>query len=369
MKRVTLKVWGSVFCWSAHPHRAPQLLLRWQLPDGLSQTNRDLGPREKSGQILRPISLEHTHVGGAVQVLGWGRQKRPRRWWRQQWNWIGMEYPPCWFPSQKRCCRGCSAYCEESSPQPGQGGCANLKQVPDSPPCCRKSCKWVANRQLRGLRAILNSQLPSARSSIPEWLHLGALILHLSPRLRAMQTETDKLWRCWSLESNLSIQNKLHTTQRNVAVGDSVWVSDQNALGGQIRLGKVVSTNLGSRGIVRDVNAQIIHHHQVIAYQSALPKVNKRRKTWGGWKQKTNLHPAQSCEMTGRSSTCWRTGPILKPKLLTVWSSSLPAEPLGDWVGGVKSHQKTKECSKRTVEEHRGFRAILLLVTSVPTRT
>lgn len=64
-------------------------------------------------------------------------------------------------------------------------------------------------------------------------------------RLRAMQTEVNRFWRYWSQLAgpNLFIRSKWHTAHRNVAVGDVVWVSDQNAQRGQFKLGRVVGTN------------------------------------------------------------------------------------------------------------------------------
>lgn len=41
---------------------------------------------------------------------------------------------------------------------------------------------------------------------------------------------------------------------RNVAIGDIVWIADQNALRGQFKLGRVISVNSDSKGVVRDVN-------------------------------------------------------------------------------------------------------------------
>lgn len=52
---------------------------------------------------------------------------------------------------------------------------------------------------------------------------------------------------------NLFIRNKWHTKKRNVAVGDVVWLADQNALRGQYKLARVVGVNADSKGIVRDV--------------------------------------------------------------------------------------------------------------------
>lgn len=74
-------------------------------------------------------------------------------------------------------------------------------------------------------------------------------------RLQSIQAEVNKFWRKWSQLAgpNLFIRNKWHTKERNVAVGDVVWLADQNALRGQYKLARVVSVNTDSKGIVRDV--------------------------------------------------------------------------------------------------------------------
>lgn len=79
-------------------------------------------------------------------------------------------------------------------------------------------------------------------------------------RLNEMQSHVNSFWRKWSQLAgpNLFIRSKWHTKQRNVAVGDVVWVADQNALRAQYKLGRVVSTNPDPKGIVRDVNIRVI---------------------------------------------------------------------------------------------------------------
>lgn len=95
-------------------------------------------------------------------------------------------------------------------------------------------------------------------------------------RLRAMQSEVNKFWRSWSQLAgpNLFIRSKWHTAQRNVAIGDVVWLSDQNALRGQFRLGRVVSINPDKSGIVRDVNVRIFP-----SYCVPLTRVPQRKMT------------------------------------------------------------------------------------------
>lgn len=78
-------------------------------------------------------------------------------------------------------------------------------------------------------------------------------------RLQVMQAEVTKFLRSWSQLAgpHLFIRSKWHTAERNVAVGDVVWLCDQNALRGQFKLGRVVSTNPDSKNVVRDVDVRI----------------------------------------------------------------------------------------------------------------
>lgn len=75
-------------------------------------------------------------------------------------------------------------------------------------------------------------------------------------RLRVIQTEVNKFWRKWCQLAgpNLFVKSKWHTRERNVAVGDIVWLADQNGVRGQYRLARVVNVNKDKKGIVRDVN-------------------------------------------------------------------------------------------------------------------
>lgn len=53
-------------------------------------------------------------------------------------------------------------------------------------------------------------------------------------RLRVIQTEVDWFWRKWSQLAgpNLFVRSKWHTRHQNIAVGDIVWLADQNTLRG-----------------------------------------------------------------------------------------------------------------------------------------
>lgn len=80
-----------------------------------------------------------------------------------------------------------------------------------------------------------------------------------------MQAVVDKFWRRWSQLAgpNLFLRSKWHTTHRNIATGDIVWIADQNALRGQFKLGRVISVNPDSKGVVRDVNVRTFPSYPV----------------------------------------------------------------------------------------------------------
>lgn len=104
-----------------------------------------------------------------------------------------------------------------------------------------------------------------------------------------MQSMVNKFWRSWSQLAgpNLFIRNKWHTSQRNVAVGDIVWLCDQNAIRGQFKLGRIVSTNPDPKGIVRDVHEKVVSS-SCIPVTRALP--DQPSESLGGSTQTTILH-------------------------------------------------------------------------------
>lgn len=47
-------------------------------------------------------------------------------------------------------------------------------------------------------------------------------------------------------------------------MGDVVWLADQNALRGQLKLAKVVSVNADKKGTVRDVMVRVFPSYPVL---------------------------------------------------------------------------------------------------------
>lgn len=84
-------------------------------------------------------------------------------------------------------------------------------------------------------------------------------------RLQSIQSEISKFWKKWCQLAgpNLFVRNKWHTKERNVAVGDIVWIADQNALRSQYKLGRVVNVNPDKKGIVRDANIRVFPSYPV----------------------------------------------------------------------------------------------------------
>lgn len=84
------------------------------------------------------------------------------------------------------------------------------------------------------------------------------LSTHPWRRLRAIQIGVDMFWKRWSelAGPNLFIRPKWHQKQRNVAVGDIVWIADPNALRGQFRLGRIQRVHPDKEGLVRDADVK-----------------------------------------------------------------------------------------------------------------
>ncbi|KAK7933355.1 hypothetical protein WMY93_004251 [Mugilogobius chulae] len=89
-------------------------------------------------------------------------------------------------------------------------------------------------------------------------------------RLQEIETQVNSFWRAWSQLAgpNLFIRSKWHTLERNVAVGDIVWLCDQNALRGQFRLGRIVAAVPDRKGVVRDVDVLVASGSYVPVLQS-----------------------------------------------------------------------------------------------------
>ncbi|XP_038139707.1 uncharacterized protein LOC119782698 [Cyprinodon tularosa] len=104
-----------------------------------------------------------------------------------------------------------------------------------------------------------NSLLLGRASSSGDWKTFD-FTSYPYKRLQEMQHQVNTFWRSWSQLAgpNLFIRSKWHTMKRNVAVGDIVWLCDQNALRGHFKLGRVISVNADTRGIVRDVNVKVV---------------------------------------------------------------------------------------------------------------
>lgn len=101
-------------------------------------------------------------------------------------------------------------------------------------------------------------------------------------RLQVMQSEVTKFWKSWSQLAgpNLFVRSKWHTKKRNVAVGDIVWLCDQNAMRGQFRLGRVVSTNPGCKGVVRNVNIQVVPSYCAPVMRTVDSRRLKANRKW-----------------------------------------------------------------------------------------
>lgn len=84
-------------------------------------------------------------------------------------------------------------------------------------------------------------------------------------KLKVIQAEVNRFWEKWSQLAgpNLFVRSKWHTKERNVAVGDVVWLADQNALRGQYKMARVIDVNTDKKGVVRDVKVRTFPSYPV----------------------------------------------------------------------------------------------------------
>ena len=77
-------------------------------------------------------------------------------------------------------------------------------------------------------------------------------------RHRFCQTIVNDFWKRWHrlYFDTLIIQQKWHTTKRNLSVGDIVLLQDSNVIRGKWRLAEVCEAIAGNDGNVRDVKVR-----------------------------------------------------------------------------------------------------------------
>lgn len=200
-KRVTLKVWGSVFCYMAS--RA----IHVELATTLSTEN---------------VLIAYQRLTGT-------------------WNWVNIENPSSWFSTQEWCCRSCCVNSKEGIPDSWEGGLTTVSyiQLFTSQPTLQMSAQLMpefrAERTASGISHPTLSYLvghPKVGTG-----KLPTFSKYPYKRLRTMQSEVSLFWRSWNQLAgpNLFVRSKWHTGQRNVAIGDVVWLCDQNALRRQFK--------------------------------------------------------------------------------------------------------------------------------------
>ena len=88
----------------------------------------------------------------------------------------------------------------------------------------------------------------------------GSFQTKCNPRNRYefIQNIITGFWKKWTCDyfPSLIIQQKWHTSHRNVKVGDIVLIQDSNQFRGNWKMGKVVTANTGKDGKVRKVESQ-----------------------------------------------------------------------------------------------------------------
>jgi len=154
-----------------------------------------------------------------------------------------------------------------------------------------------------------------------------------------MLSEMTTFWKHWS---QLAGPNLCVRSKKEKLVGDVVWLSDQNALRGQVMFFRVISTNPDSKGIMRDVNIRIFPFSNVAVTRST----REARASHPPWASRTGrsrlpsfrdvrrlfvlLFAEEHLQMIRRSKRGLQNVPL---KLLIY-----PVVPWEDQVGGVRSN-------------------------------
>ena len=116
-----------------------------------------------------------------------------------------------------------------------------------------------AQEQEESVDYITPNSLILGRSSVGGDTDGLDLVTHPWRRLRNIHNLVDRFWTRWNelAGPNLFVREKWHTKERNVQIGDIVWIADSNALRGQFRLGLVTATRPDRHGVVRDVDVKV----------------------------------------------------------------------------------------------------------------
>ena len=113
----------------------------------------------------------------------------------------------------------------------------------------------------------------------------GPFIQTDNPRRRYefIQNIVDNFWRRWTRDyfPSLIIQQKWHTTKRNLKKGDIVLIQDSNQIRGQWKLGKVSQVFPGEDGIVRKVH---------VAYKNPKPGEPAHMYNWRQQQQQQHFY-------------------------------------------------------------------------------
>lgn len=149
-KRVTLKVWGSVFCYMAS--------------------------RAIHVELATTLSTENFLI--AYQRL------------TGTWNWENIENPSSWFSTQEWCCRSCCVNSKEGIPDSWEGGLTQLQWVTSNSLHHSQPCKWAPNwcqsSELKGLHLVYHTQHSPTWSGIPKW---GLENFQLFPNIHTKDSE------------------------------------------------------------------------------------------------------------------------------------------------------------------------------------
>lgn len=308
-KRVTLKVWGIVFCCMASraihtdvvsDQSSEGFLLAYQRFTSLRGHPKKLWSDSGTNFVGAKPALEDLHR--FLRELNKAEIEEEASKCGTEWSW---KIHPADSPHRNGAAEAAVRLVKRALSNTSGDGAFTWSEF--------QTILFMASNLVneRPIDARIQSQEDCVRYISPNSLLLGRASTRGDPgdfqfegypykRLQSIQGEVNRFWRKWCQLAgpNLFIRSKWHTKERNVSKGDVVWLADQNALRSQFRLAKVVGVNADKDGIVRDVYVRTFPSYPV---PTKKPTSSKQGHKASERKEPENScnNPAQRCQALG----------------------------------------------------------------------
>lgn len=300
-KRVTLKVWGAVFCCMASRAIYVELVNSASTEGFLMAYLRFTAMRGHPGKVWSDPGTKASAGGALYRFLdGQDKAALEETAAKNGTKWMWKNHPAD-SPHRNGAAEAAVRVVKRALQNLGKGATLSYSEFQTT------LCMAANLTNERPIDARVQSRDGCVQYVTPNSLLLGRasqsgdlktfdFSSYPYKRLQVMQSEVAKFWRSWSQLAgpNLFVRSKWHAMERNVSVGDVVLLCDQNALRGQFKLGIVVGASPDHKGVVRDVTVKVFPSYCVPVTKAAKAlKADGRCPSIDGQKKKmqsTVLH-------------------------------------------------------------------------------